>query len=90
MSEKTYTARQLAERYKVARSTARGWLNRKLIPGARLEESPLGDSYWIVPESALKNFEPPKPGPKVKAQPPKPAEKAPRRARKKTGAKTAP
>ena len=69
MSEKTYTARQLAERYGVARSTARGWLNRRLIPGARLEETELGDSYWIVPESALKDFVPPKPGPvpKLKA-----------------------
>jgi hypothetical protein len=87
MSEKTYTARQLAERYKVARSTARGWLNRKLIPGARLEESPLGDSYWLVPESALKDFTPPQPGPKPK---PKPAEPKPARrsSRKKAASKS--
>jgi hypothetical protein len=89
MSEKTYTARQLAERFNVARSTARGWLNRKLIPGARLEESPLGDSYWLVPESALKNFQPPKPGPRVKTKPPAAgAQKAARRSsRKKAEAK---
>lgn len=68
MSEKTYTARQLAERYGVARSTARGWLNRRLIPGARLEETELGDSYWIVPESALKDFVPPRPGPVPKSK----------------------
>jgi hypothetical protein len=83
MSEKTYTARQLAERYGVARSTARGWLNRRLIPGARLEETDLGDSYWLVPESALKNFIPPKPGPVPKAQ----AVTSPRRSRKKAEAK---
>ena len=82
MSEKTYTARQLAERYNVARSTARGWLTRKLIPGARLIETDLGDSYWVVPESALKGFEPPKPGPVPKA---KAAEKTSRRPRKKGG-----
>ena len=78
MSEKTYTARQLAERYGVARSTARGWLNRRLIPGARLEETELGDSYWIVPESALKDFVPPKPGPvpKAKANGSSPAKKS--------------
>jgi hypothetical protein len=68
MSEKTYTARQLAERYGVARSTARGWLNRRLIPRARLEKTELGDSYWIVPESALTDFVPPKPGPIPKAK----------------------
>ena len=62
MSEKTYTARQLAERYDVAASTVRGWLLRGILPGAVLKETALG-SYWIVPESALKNFTPPKPGP---------------------------
>jgi hypothetical protein len=82
MSEQTYTARQLAERYKVARSTARGWLTRQLIPGARLVETGLGDSYWVVPESALKDFTPPKPGPVPK---PKAAEKTSRRSRKKAG-----
>jgi len=39
-----------------------------LIPGARLEETELGDSYWIVPESALKEFVPPKPGPVPKSK----------------------
>ncbi len=66
MAEKTYTARQLAERYEVAHSTVRGWLLRRLFPGARLEETGLGTSYWVVPESDLKGFEPPKPGPKPK------------------------
>jgi hypothetical protein len=66
MSEKTYTAKQLAKRYDVAPSTARGWLTRGLIPGAQLTETGLGDSYWVVPESALKNFTPPKPGPTPK------------------------
>lgn len=68
MAEKTYTARQLAERYNVAGSTVRGWLLRQLIPGAYLKETELGDSYWLVPESALKNFVPPKPGPVPKAK----------------------
>jgi hypothetical protein len=68
MAEKTLTARQVAERYNVAGSTVRGWLLRKLIPGAYLKESGLGDSYWLVPESSLKNFTPPKPGPAPKAK----------------------
>ena len=67
MSEKNYTARQLAERYGVAGSTVRGWLMRRLLPGAYLQETELGDSYWLVPESALKDFVPPKPGPVPKA-----------------------
>lgn len=66
MAEKTYTARQLAERYGVAGSTVRGWLLRGELPGAYLQKTELGDSYWLVPESALKDFGPPKPGPKPK------------------------
>jgi hypothetical protein len=69
MSEKTYTARQLAERFEVARSTVRSWLLRGLLPGAYLKETELGDSYWLVPESALRGFVPPKPGPVPKAKP---------------------
>jgi hypothetical protein len=68
MTEKAFTARQLAERYKVAGSTARGWLLRRLIPGAYLKETGLGDSYWLVPESALKDFVPPKSGPVPKSK----------------------
>ena len=68
MAEKEYTARQLAERFNVAGSTVRGWLLRRLIPGAVLKETGLGNSYWVVPESALKNFVPPKPGPVPKAK----------------------
>ncbi len=69
MAEKTYTARQLAERFGVAGSTVRGWLLRGLFPSAELKKTELGDSYWIVPESALKDFEPPKPGPVPKSLP---------------------
>jgi hypothetical protein len=68
MAEKALTARQVAERYNVAGSTVRGWLLRKLLPGAYLKETELGDSYWLVPESALKDFVPPKPGPAPKAK----------------------
>ncbi len=69
MAEKTYTARQLAERFGVAGSTVRGWLLRGLFPTAELRKTELRDSYWLVPESALKDFEPPKPGPVPKSAP---------------------
>ncbi len=68
MSEKTLTARQVAERFEVAGSTVRGWLLRGLLPGAYLKETELG-SVWLVPESALRGFVPPKPGPVPKAKP---------------------
>jgi hypothetical protein len=79
MSEKTYTARQIAEHFNVAGSTARGWLLRGLFPGARLKQTDLGDSYWVVPESAVKDFTPPKPGPVPKSAAKVPAK---RRAKK--------
>jgi hypothetical protein len=41
---------------------------RRILPGAYLQETELGDSYWLVPESALKDFSPPKPGPIPKAK----------------------
>lgn len=85
MSEKYLTARQLAERYGVAASTARGWFLRKLLPGAELRPTGLGDNYWVVPESSLKNFTPPKPGPAPRAQKP-PAKPARKRSRKSAAA----
>jgi hypothetical protein len=63
MSEKTLTAKQIAERYGVAPSTARAWCLNGTLPGAYLKETELG-SFWVVPESRLAHFEPPKPGPK--------------------------
>ncbi len=57
----------------------RGWFLRKLIPGAYLKDTELGGSYWVVPESALKDFEPPKPGPVPKAKASKAARKSSRK-----------
>jgi hypothetical protein len=75
MTEKVYTARQLAECYGVAGSTVRGWLLRGILPGATLKRTELGDSYWVVPESALKDFSLPRPGPVPKAKAEVPAKK---------------
>lgn len=61
MAEKLLTARQLAERYDVAPSTARAWFLQGIVPRAVLKETELG-SYWVVPESALADFIPPKVG----------------------------
>lgn len=65
MAEKTLNARQVAERYGVAASTARAWFLAGLLPGAVLKETELG-SYWAVSESKLAGFTPPRRGPKPK------------------------
>ena len=77
MPEKMLSARDIAARFDVKISTARGWLHRRLFAGAQLKTSELGVSYWAVPESSIKNFSPPKPGPVPKAAAkPKPGRKA--------------
>jgi hypothetical protein len=67
MSDKILTAKQIAERYGVAASTARAWCLNGTLPGASLKETELG-SFWVVPENKLTNFVPPKPGPKPKVK----------------------
>lgn len=81
------TAKDIAKRFGVSNSTARGWLLRGRFAGAELRESELGQPYWVAPESSVDNFTPPKPGPvpKAKAAAAKPA----RSSRKKKGAKSA-
>ena len=69
MNEKTLTSRQVAERYKVALSTARAWFLQGLVPDAQLKQTELGP-VWIVSESALNGFVPPRAGrpPKGRAE----------------------
>jgi hypothetical protein len=67
MAEKMLSVKDIAARFDVKISTARGWLHRRLFVGAQLKTSELGVSYWVVPESALKDFALPKPGPVPKA-----------------------
>jgi hypothetical protein len=67
MAEKMLSVKDIAARYDVKVSTARGWLHRRLFVGAQLKTSELGVSYWVVPESALKGFVLPKPGPVPKS-----------------------
>ena len=54
------TAVQFAKRMDVDYSTVIRWLKLKLVPGAILEETPIG-TYWQIPESSLE-MERPKAG----------------------------
>jgi excisionase family DNA binding protein len=68
MSGKLLTASQAAKYLKVSSVTVRVWCKRGLFPHAELKETPFG-SGWLIPESDVENFEPPKMGrpPKAKA-----------------------
>lgn len=63
------TVAQVAERLDVGRSTVNLWCRQGRFPGARVEDSPVG-TYWLIPESDLKDFSPPKRGrvPKPKSE----------------------
>jgi hypothetical protein len=63
MSERMLTSKDIASFHGVANSTARGWLLRGRLAGAELRHSELGQPYWVAPETSVKNFVPPKPGP---------------------------
>jgi transcriptional regulator with XRE-family HTH domain len=55
------TTSQLAERLGIGQSTARLWCKQGLFPNAHSVETPRG-VVWMIPESDLENFIPPKRG----------------------------
>lgn len=55
------TTSQVAERLKLGQSTVNLWCRRGRFPNAERVETPQG-GYWLIPESDLDNFEPPKMG----------------------------
>jgi hypothetical protein len=57
------TATNFAKEMGISYPTVIRWLDRKLVPGAELKESPERGKWWEIPESALK-MERPTPGPK--------------------------
>ena len=64
--------REVSKRTGASQSSIRVWLSDpeqrdKRFPGAELVRPPVGVSYWLIPEDALKDFELGKPG-----RPPKP------------------
>jgi len=63
------TSKEIAQRFGVSNSTARGWLLRGRFAGAELRQSELGQPYWVAPEGSVKDFVLPKPGPVPKSSP---------------------
>jgi excisionase family DNA binding protein len=58
--ERMLTPEEVAERYGVAAQTVRGWCAR-----GRIRAIKEGDKYrgnWLIPESALEGWTPPRPG----------------------------
>jgi hypothetical protein len=64
-NEKEITTSELAARYGVGQSTARGWCTQGLLPNARQVQEARG-TVWYVPERDLVGFVPPRRGPKTK------------------------
>jgi hypothetical protein len=59
MNGQELTTAQVAERLGVSVVTVRLWCRRGLFPNAYEQQTPRG-AVWMIPESDLKGFEPPK------------------------------
>lgn len=59
------TVKEVAERLGAAASSVRLWANSGRFAGAKLMgDATLRVTYWLIPETALENFQKQKPGPK--------------------------
>lgn len=65
--EKNLTTSQIAKRLNVSPITVRLWCRQGKFPKAYEDETPRG-MVWLIPESDLENFEPPKTGRPLKAK----------------------
>jgi hypothetical protein len=83
VSQRDLTAREIAEKYNVDEQVARRWCRTGLFPNAYPSPIKTGKgNVWLVPESDLENFTPPRRGPKL-VENPKPGTLAQRRNRAK-------
>ena len=83
MSKTDLTTAQVAERMKVSVHAVRFWIKRGLLPNAYEIEETRG-SVWMIPESDISGFEPPK---KTGRPPKAKSENGSKRAAKKGGKK---
>ena len=66
MSSQELTTAEVAARLAAPERTVRLWCKQGLFPGARPMETPRGP-YWLIPESAVRDFMRPQPGRPPKA-----------------------
>lgn len=59
---KEFTARDIAQLFKVEKRVAQGWIQKGLFPNAKKETHPIFGDVWLVPESDIKNFSLPRIG----------------------------
>ncbi|MCW5967575.1 MAG: helix-turn-helix domain-containing protein [Blastocatellales bacterium] len=85
MSNRDLTIAEAAERLNAADVTVRLWCRQGRFPNARTEETPFG-GYWLIPESDLRKFKPPKMGRPPKPKPEEAA--APKKTAGRKGTKT--
>jgi hypothetical protein len=67
MEKPSLTAAQVATRLGVSGASVRAWCKRGLFPNAELTETLIGP-VWLIPESDLISFTPPKIGRPSKAK----------------------
>lgn len=70
MTENKLTAFQISRCFNVKPLTARLWCKKGLFPNAKCETVIYGVVAWLVPESDLQNFTPPKMDRPPKPKPP--------------------
>jgi len=58
---KKLTTSEVADRLNVGQSTVNLWCRQGRFPNAERVNTPQG-GYWLIPDSDLKRFEPPKMG----------------------------
>jgi hypothetical protein len=56
-AETMFSLLQVAERLNKAPTSIRIWLGQGRFPGAERIEPEIGVPYWLIPESAIKQFE---------------------------------
>lgn len=56
---KTYTVREVAEKFNVAKRVVQGWCERGILPNATKKPSGMGFDVWEIPKSDIKDFVPP-------------------------------
>lgn len=80
---KTFTTKEIAEKYGVTKRVVQGWCERGLLPNAQLVPTEFNFSVWRIPEGDLENFRKPEGRGKPRLAKPSKQTEAKRRSREK-------